>query len=454
MTEYRNVVLVTVDALRQDHLGYADSQESVSTPNIDSLAEESIVFTNAYTNGPHTRASFPSILTGTHPWEYGGYNRIASERPHIAAKMQRHGYQTGGFHSNPYLGSEFGYGRGFDAFHSESEEASLMEKCRKTVMERFFGNRKDTLAFKLIERTHSLAEYVSGRGIGIPYIEGRDLNDMAKEWFENPDSRPRFAWIHYMDVHDPYLPKENTRSEDISSRQAIQLQKRMIESPESLSTSEKMKLKELYKGEVEYVDACIGELLDIIDRSLGLEETVICLVSDHGEAFGEHRYYRHPHEFHEEVSCIPILFRDADRQAKKVDVPISNVDVFPTLVSCVGVPVPERCSGQTVLTEDFLKRDNREVYGHTGEPHQGKAMVVNRNWKYILDIETDSETLYDLNSDPKEQSDMAAERTEILERLNAKLQTHLNKIDEGEVRVSSPDVSEDVEDRLEQLGYK
>lgn len=454
MTEDRNIVLVTIDALRQDHLGYANSQESVSTPHIDSLAEESVVFTNAYTNGPHTRASFPSILTGTYPWEYGGYDRIASGRPHIAAWTQRHGYQTGGFHSNPYLGSEFGYGRGFDTFRSESEEASLMEKCRKIVMEQFFGNRKDTLVFKLIERTHSLAEYIAGRGIGIPYIEGRALNEMAKEWFEDSDLSPQFAWIHYMDVHDPYLPKENTRSENISSRQAIQLQKRMVESPESLSTAEKEELKTLYKGEVEYVDACIGELLDIIDKNLGVKETVVCLISDHGEAFGEHGYYRHPHEFHEEVSRIPIMFRHPDQQANRVDVPVSNVDVFPTLMSCVGVPVPDTCSGQTILSDDFLKRDDREVYGHTGEPHQGKAMVANRNWKYILDIEAGSESLYNLKSDPKEQSDITAERPEIQERLNTYLETHLSKINDAGMKVSSPDISADVEDRLEQLGYK
>lgn len=450
----KNIVLITIDALRQDHLGYADTRESVPTPNIDSLADESTVFTHAYANGPHTRASFPSILTGTYPWEYGGYDRITSDRPHIADWIQRHGYRTGGFHSNPYLGPEFGYGRGFDAFRSGGDEASVMEKCRKLVMERFFGEAKDTFAYKLIERTHSLTEYVTGRTIGIPYVEGRELNRMVEEWFETTDSGPCFAWVHYMDVHDPYLPKKDTRSADIDSRRAIQLQKRMVNSPEKLSTADRKELKRLYKGEVEYVDACIGDLFGVIDEHLGLDDTVVCLVSDHGEAFGEHDYYRHPHEFHEEVSRIPIMFRQPDTEADRVDVPVSNVDVFPTLLSCVDVPVPDACSGQAILSDGFIGRDDRDVYGHTGDPNQGKAMVVNREWKYVSDVASDSEILYDMENDPEERTDVVAERTETRERLKASLQSHLSDIEDGETEVSSPNVSGDVEDRLEQLGYK
>ncbi|WP_435079431.1 sulfatase [Halococcus sp. AFM35] len=450
----KNVVLITVDALRQDHLGYADTQESVPTPNIDSLADESTVFTHAYANGPHTRASFPSILTGTYPWEYGGYDRIVSDRPHIADWIQQHGYRTGGFHSNPYLGPEFGYGRGFETFRSGSDESSVMENCRRLVMERFFGELKDTLAYKFIERTHSLTEYITGRTIGVPYVKGRELNQMVEEWFETTDSGPRFAWIHYMDVHDPYLPKDNTQSSDIDPRRAIQLQKRMVDSPEKLSTADGEELKRLYKGEVEYVDACLGELFDTVDEHLGLEDTVVCLISDHGEAFGEHDYYRHPHEFHEEVSRIPIMFRQPDTEADRVDVPVSNVDVFPTLLSCVGVPVPDACSGRTVLSDDFLNRDDRDVYGHTGDPNQGKAMVANREWKYVLDIASDSETLYDMENNPGERVDIAAERTDIRERLKSSLQEHLNDIKDRGTEVSSPDVSGDVNDRLERLGYK
>jgi len=452
-TEPKNVVLITVDALRQDHLSYTSGQESVPTPNIDSFAEQSIVCTSAYANGPHTRASFPSILTGTYPWEYGGYDRIVSERPHIADSFRQHGYSTGGFHSNPYLGSEFGYARGFDTFRSGDEDASLMERCRKIVMEKFFGDQKDTLAFKLIERTHSLAEYVAGRGIGVPYIEGEDLNGLVQNWLENYDSNARFAWVHYMDVHDPYLPKDNTRSDDISSRRAIQLQKRMVETPESLSANDRKELKKLYKGEVEYVDRCICELLDAIDRSLGLDETVVCLVSDHGEAFGEHGYFRHPHEFHEEVSRIPILLRSPDRDPKRIDTPASNVDVLPTLLSCVGARIPGDCSGRNLLSE---RHDEGEynVYGHTGDKSQGKAMVANRRWKYILNRESGSETLYDLRNDPGEENNLADERTEVRDKMNESLQIHLNEITDVSTDVSSPDVTRDVEDRLEQLGYK
>lgn len=450
----KNVVLITVDALRQDHLGYADTQESVPTPNIDSLADESTVFTHAYANGPHTRASFPSILTGTYPWEYGGYDRIVPDRPHIADWMQQHSYRTGGFHSNPYLGPEFGYGRGFDTFRSGSDEESVMEKSRKLVMERFFGKSKNTLAYKLIERTHSLMECVTGQTIGVPYVKGQELNRMVEKWFKTTDSEPCFAWVHYMDVHDPYLPKDDTRSSDVDSRRAIQLQKQMVNSPDRLSTADRKELKQLYKGEVEYVDGCIGDLLEIIDECLGLEDTVVGFISDHGEAFGEHDYFRHPHEFHEEVSRIPIMFRQPGTEGDRVDVPVSNVNVFPTLLSCVGVPVPDACSGRNIFSDDFTKQDGRGVYGHTGDPNQGKAMVVNREWKYILDMSSDSETLYDMENDPEERTNIAAERTETRERLRTSLQRHLSSLEGGGTEVSSPDVSGDVEDRLERLGYK
>lgn len=452
--ESPNVVLVTVDALRADHLGYVNPDLGLSTPTIDDLADESLAFRTAYANAPHTRASFPAIMTGTFPWMYGGYESIAEERPFIAQCFSEAGYRTGGFHSNPYLSASFNYDRGFDVFRSGEQSSSLLTRARRAVMKRFFGERKDTLLYKILEKSYSLIASSMGQELGVPYLTGGEINELVSEWLR-AQSEPVFLWLHYMDVHDPYLPHADTVSAGMSAERAIKLQKKMTDSPNQITEEERAELTRLYQGEIEYLDRCLASLLDEIGRFLNHDNTLLAFLSDHGEAFGEHGYYRHPHEFHEEVIRIPFLLRGNNIASSMVNSAVSTVDLLPTLLRYADVPIPQACVGETLIDNPFHEANQRVVFAQTGSRQSGKVMATDGGWKLIVDLAHDEHTLYNLQEDPEEHEDVSNEQRGAADRLQAELDDHLEMVDaEQEGTIQEHDIASDVEARLKELGYR
>jgi arylsulfatase A-like enzyme len=128
----RDVLLITVDSLRADHLGMYGYDRQTS-PRIDQLASGSLVFDRAFAHACATRPSFPTILTSTYPEMYGGYEMISNNRTLLSEAFNTGGYQTGGFHSNLYLSADFGYSKGYDEFFDSKTDPSLTAKARQLV---------------------------------------------------------------------------------------------------------------------------------------------------------------------------------------------------------------------------------------------------------------------------------------------------------------------------------
>jgi len=442
-----NVVLLTVDALRAD-LFVDDEGPSVPTPNIDGLSDEALRATNGYANAPHTRAAFPAILTGTYPWAHGGYETLGSERPSLAERMADGGYATGGFHSNPYLEAEFGYDRGFDRFVSNSESVSRLAAVRRRLTKVFSGDRKDTFLYRAIEQAHALSSRVTGVDIGVPYLSGEALNETVASWLEDT-TEPLFLWAHYMDPHDPYLPRPDTVSQDIPRRRSIRLQKRLTSDPDAIDGDERADLMRLYRGEVEYLDRCIGELLEVIRTEL--EPTLVVLTADHGEAFDEHGYYRHPDAFHEELIKIPLLLTGPQVTPGRIDGHVSAVDVMPTVLGLCDLDIPDGCHGSPVTSDEGRRR---QVFAETGEPGEGRVMTVRDGWKLVADADGSRPVLYDLRADPDERDDVAAERVDVVADLRSDILEHVEEVTSKSDTGEEPsDVSDDVRDRLARLGY-
>lgn len=449
MVRSLNAFLVTVDSLRADAVGYAAGCD-VETPNIDALAEQSLICSNAFANAPYTVASFPALLTGTYAWMYGGYPSVSSARPFVAEQFQGYGYDTAGFHTNPYLDARFGYDRGFSKFYDSERSMTWYSRLQQGVKELLPENSR---SYRAIRNLKNVAERFVGEKIGLPYLPADALTDEVESWLAMSEP-PAFGWVHYMDVHNPYLPKEGCQSSDIEQQRALMLHHRLIEAPEDLNAADLSDLKRLYLGEVEFLDRQIGRLVDAIDDQWGLDRTVIAFVSDHGEGFGEWGYYSHVvDELHDDLLCVPLLVRVPERDGAVVDELVATIDIPPTLLSESGVPVPESHLGINVASVDGRDND-RLLYAQAGNRDDGKVAVGNVTWRLVRNVDDGSEVLYRRDGDYVEASVPLNEYEDAVARLGKALDDHLKQVDERQTATAEVEVTSEVQDRLEQLGYR
>jgi arylsulfatase A-like enzyme len=290
-----------------------------------------------------------------------------------------------------------------------------------------------------------------------------------------------------MDVHNPYYPHSGTPSEDIPEREAIRLFHTYTTDPDSGTAADVETLRRLYEGEIRYLDDCIGSLLDGLGVST--DETLVVLASDHGDAFGEHGRFFHPGILYDELVHVPLViagpgFNAADSVARS-DVPASNLDLMPTLLSAVGAHVPEACSGDDLggllvadpSSPDLVAADasglhtdtaadpkpdpglGRQVFAHAQSQDTGKAMVTTGRWKLLRDLADDSDQLFDRHADPDERVDRLAsadsEAADAYRVLRDALDEHVASMraHDGDGDAMHVEVPDDVADRLRQLGY-
>ncbi|ACV47572.1 MULTISPECIES: sulfatase [Halomicrobium] len=448
MTGNSNIILITVDSLRYDTIF---SDEAVSAPTIEQLIEEGLTFKRAYANGTSTGMSFPSIFSGMYPWDYYG-SYYSPDRPHLIEEFKNTNYGTAAFHSNPHLSASFGYDRGFDIFSEGSDSPSTVSKLRKKA-----GNNipKDSILYDVLRKAWKNLEKATGTGVGTPYVDGTELNEYVFDWLESA-SAPVFGWVHYMDVHHPYLPHKNTVSHDIGEKEAIRLRQKFIHSPDDLVNSEIEILRQLYRGEVEYFDRCLNSLLSKVQSELGFDNTVLILVSDHGEAFGENDNYGHGGDaLGDEVTRVPLIIRGPNIEPSKVESPVSCVDIYPTITDIRGESAPSKCRGKSLLAVDENERQEKDekqyVFAHANAPSDGQAMICDGRRKLIHDRGENTDTLYDLcDGQEKERINYRADH---VKDLVDEIETHISSIKSSDDSAIQPDIDDEMKNKLRDLGY-
>jgi arylsulfatase A-like enzyme len=452
----RNILLLTVDSLRADYLFGPDAPPSLT--HLSRLAEEGVTFTSAYANAAYTKASFLSILSGTYPWMFesvqGGFG---PERPHVAETLSDAGYATAGFHTNTYLSPTYNYDRGFDHYYGRDsgatggESGGRLSRAYRSLVDRAAASR--TLSSG-IEWAYQTAGQKLGVQLGSSlYQPASELNDALVAWTRETDG-PRFAWVHYMDVHTPYYPHEGTVSEDIDRRRAVQLFHRGNELRADASAAEIRELERLYRGEIEYLDEQVGDLLERVDETIGLNETVIVFGSDHGEAFGEHDHLYHPGSaLYEENVHVPLIVSGPGIEPGTVDTPVSNVDIVPTMLANVGVDPPAESVGTDVTAFVSDPPEERLVFAEAYESEDGNVMVTDGRYKLLRELDTGSEYLFDTDADPGETRDACGEHPEVYRSLAATVDDHLHSVRHHDAADADIEVSGDVRLRLRRLGY-
>jgi arylsulfatase A-like enzyme len=437
-----NLALVTVDSLRADHVG-CYGYERETTPNIDELASRSHVFTDTVAHACATRPSFPSLLTSTQGMLYGGFDHLSEKQVPLSVPLSEEGYATGGFHSNPFLSEEFGYARGFDSFSDSEDDPTLASRIRKYV-----SNNLDGPVHDFLEWLYNRGQEHAGVDVGSYYQDAESLTDEALAWVESAEE-PWFLWIHYMDPHHPYIPPDEHQvfGETLSKRRGVKLRQRVLDDPEALSEEDWSDLVDLYDDEIRYTDAEIGRLIR------GLDDATWMLTADHGEEFYEHENFGHKNRFYEEHIHVPLLFGGAGvEESGRHDDLVGLNDVPVTLLEEAGVEAPETYRGRHVLSGERDRVVGGWARNAGTDLDRIRLMSRTSDEKYIRNDEADTEQLYDLRDDPAERENLVGECG--LGDHAAALDSFVDERRETASRSESVEIGDDIEERLENLGYK
>ena len=427
-----NVILISIDDLRSDHLGcYGYHRET--SPTIDRLARQGVRFVNAFTAAPWTLPSHMSMLTSLYPSEHR-INPIVSVRREGATLpvlddavvtlpevLKEHGYATAAFTDGAYVSGGLGFAQGFDLYFENEVEKDL-----PPLQEKLF------------------------------------------EWLRANREQKFFVFLHTFAVHLPFTPpaehlaavapehaEGQLRSFGLFDLVALDRGTRKL-TPELLE-----QIKTLYDGGIRHADAFVESLAREL-ASLGREaDTLIIITSDHGEEFQEHGSFGHGYTLHDEVLRVPLIFSGAGVvSGRTIHAAASTVDIMPTVLDLVGIPLGGHESGQSLKPalvgdgpsqpESRAPGESRVVYAETAEGGHLLA-VMSGDYKAIHRRDSGSMQLYDLRRDPGETHDLAAEQADVARTFARLVAEYRDRDALG--TVGEVPIDEALHEKLKALGY-
>ena len=321
-----NVVLISIDTLRADHVG-CYGYERPTTPNIDRLAAEGTRITPAYSASSWTVPSHMTLLTSLPPALHGVDTlgkRLDPARITLAERLRDAGYQTAAFVSGPTMHAAFGFDQGFEYYHNTTN----FDAADFTRSDPTFPSAKSR------HRSHQ-------------EVDGPTIASDVTGWLGHAAKRPFFLFVHLWDPHYDYIPSPpyDTRFDpswkgdfdfsNVEFNMAI---------GENMPARALRHLVALYDGEIAATDAVVGRIIDTLAAQGWLDDTLVVLTSDHGEEFFEHGNKGHMNTLYEEVLRVPLVFRlpGVVRENRRVDAIVGAVHVMPTILGILGVsPGPE-----------------------------------------------------------------------------------------------------------------
>ena len=387
-----NILLITIDTLRADRLSCYSTQH-VQTPNIDSLAENGVLFSRAFANTSTTLPSHTNILLGTSPLYHGVHDNlnfvVREEFLTLAEHLKANGYATAAYVGAYPLDARFGLDQGFDIYNADYPHDYYTEL---TALER----RAEDVVEKACE--------------GIKDVNG-----------------PWFIWVHCYDPHLPYEPPEPFRS-------------RFAENP--------------YDGEVAYVDLMMGKLLECLKEEQLFDKTAIILTGDHGESLGQHGEISHGFFAYNSAIWIPLIMKVPGIKADSVDQNVSHLDIFPTICDVIGIKKPSFLHGDSLFPAlEEKKLSNRTIYFESMYPFYSHGWAplmgfIERNDKFI---ESPIPEVYDLGKDFDEIENLA-EQTK-LDRYRKQLERIIRDLSSADNIQAKEKADPETLEKLRSLGY-
>ena len=392
-----NVLVLLVDALRADHLGSYGYHRPTS-PTMDALAARGVRFARASSASNRTRSAMPSLWTGLLPSHHGALARndvLATGAVTAAELLRAQGYATVAHVANPVLTRRFGLDQGWDVYREVD-----------VVLRPGEGWQRHESAGK--------------------------LHDAFLGWLdtERDPERPFLAWIHYWDVHGPYLPPPGYAEmfPPEGERPLTAAESARVQDALRLPVDDLHHYVSRYDAEIRYVDDRIAELLRALaERGLD-RSTYVVLTSDHGEAFLEHGHWDHGATLYENELHVPLVVAGPGLEPRTVERVVSSVDVFATLLELAGVAAPpsDGSSLLPLMSDQSDGRYDREVaVAETARKKAGLARAVrDQSWKLITS-EQGPDELFDLDRDPGETRDLLASEPARAAALRAALEREL-----------------------------
>jgi len=410
--EKPNVVLISIDTLRADHLGcYGDPRGT--SPNIDRLASEGVLFENGFSPTAWTLPGHASMFSGLTPRRHGATRVKAAIRedvPLLAEILAQNGYATAAVVNAPFMQAKFGFSRGFDTF-----------------------------------------TYV-------PKLEVAEHQQAVLNTVRRGGEKPFFYFFHYMSVHDPYAPEESFNRFvgtyelpiEVTGQRMLQLWRALDAGERSLNEDEVRFLDDLYTGGVLSVDARIGEILDLLESLQSDGDTVVIFTSDHGEEFMEHGSLVHTKTLYDEVLRVPLIMRGPGiPRGERVRSMAALIDIVPTVLGLLDIVSPPDLDGIDLATywnDDTNPERLLEIETNWITGARGKRGIRTPTRKLIVSLETGAKEYYDLLGDPEETDNLYPHPG--AEELGRAMEEQSEATAGGEVVLDSTDI-----EALEALGY-
>jgi choline-sulfatase len=395
-----NVLLITVDTLRADHLGsygYAAAQ----TPALDALAARGLRFTHATTVAPLTLPAHSSLMTGTFPAYHGvrdnGGFYLGDDQTTLAKVLRARGYRTGGFVGAFVLDGRWGIGQGFDRYFDDFD----------------------------------LAKFRLDVGLDAVQRPASDVVAKAIEWLDQDSARPFFAWVHMYEPHAPYEAPETFR----------------VRFPPTMAGA--------YDAEIATADAQIGRLIDHLQRTGRLDRTLVVALGDHGESLGEHGEEQHAFFVYEATVRIPLIVAGTGLAPRAVPDQVRIVDVMPTVLELLHVEIPKPVQGRSLLPLARGERLDLVALSETWYPrhHYGWSELTSISDGRYHFIAAPTRELYDTQTDPAETHNIAEQYPSQADVQERALRDFVARTTATRAATTPRPVDPEVEARLRSLGY-
>ncbi len=394
-----NVLVVTLDTLRADHVG-AYGYAAAKTPTLDALAARGARFANATTTTPLTLAAHTSLFTGTFPGHHGvrdntGFH-VDDSLTTLAEVFKQRGYRTGGFVGAFVLDRRWGISQGFDQYGDDFDLSGDL-----------------------------------GPGLDSIQRRGDEVVNKALAWLGQPSQAPFFAWVHLYDPHAPYDAPADVAGRFPATRDGA------------------------YDAEIAYTDTQVGRVFAALEASGQLARTLVVVLGDHGEQLGEHREQAHGFFVYDASVQIPLIVAGPGVTPRVVPDQVRIVDVMPTVLDLAGIEGPPAMQGASLRPALGGERQPLVALSESWYPryHYGWSeltAVRDGQYKFIL---APTRELYDLGTDPREQTNIAGANASRADAMERALRAMVARTTRTDATKGPATMAADVEQRLRALGY-
>ena len=426
-----NVILISIDTLRPDHLkcyGY----EKNTSPNIDRLAAEGVLFVNAIAQCSWTLPSHISMMTSLYPSQHGVLtlsNKLSRSTSTLAELLRDNAYNTAAFTGGGYVSSQFGFYQGFNSYF---QPAGKPAEWDKNPLEK---------ALKLHDSNAVNYKLERGYDASVPF-------DRAREWIKKNHDRKFFVFLHTYETHPPYVANEFTREfvadydgpiGKVLSEDALDKLRATFETPdyktymEGPGENDFRYLVAMYDGHIKRMDAHMGKLMnELTDLNLH-KNTLVIFTSDHGEEFMEHgKLIQHGNTLYDEQVRVPLIMECPGEfsDGKEVIQQVSLNDIMPTVLDLTGTAIPSGLMGKSL--KSCLEGAEPQAVNIMSETQAGKLVAIrSQEHKFIHSPIFRRDEFYDLAKDSPEAHNLARTEEKVVEEFKYSVTRYIDNYFDG-----------------------